>query len=38
MTDLAYDVCGDGPVLLLVPGGAGHPMGLDRMTAVLAGR
>ncbi|CAM5586196.1 hypothetical protein SGLAM104S_04724 [Streptomyces glaucescens] len=21
-----HDVCGDGPVLLVVPGGAGHPI------------
>jgi pimeloyl-ACP methyl ester carboxylesterase len=38
MTDLSYDVCGKGPVLLLFPGGAGHPMGLDRMTEALAER
>ncbi|MFI6560080.1 alpha/beta fold hydrolase [Streptomyces sp. NPDC050534] len=38
MTDIHYDVQGSGPVLLVVPGGAGHPMGLDRMTDVLAGR
>ncbi|CAL9383555.1 hypothetical protein SUDANB6_01111 [Streptomyces sp. enrichment culture] len=25
-----YDVTGTGPVLLVVPGGAGHPMGLGR--------
>ncbi|KOG32699.1 alpha/beta fold hydrolase [Streptomyces resistomycificus] len=35
---LHYDVGGDGPVLLVVPGGAGHPMGLDAMTDVLAER
>ncbi|GHJ99816.1 hydrolase [Streptomyces sp. Y2F8-2] len=35
-TDLHYDVRGTGPVLLVVPGGAGHPMGLDRMTDHLA--
>ncbi|WP_236576510.1 hypothetical protein [Streptomyces sp. HF10] len=23
-----YDITGEGPVLLLLPGGAGHPMGL----------
>jgi pimeloyl-ACP methyl ester carboxylesterase len=33
-----YDVTGSGPVLLVVPGGAGHPMGLERMTAALAAR
>ncbi|MEU0738830.1 alpha/beta fold hydrolase [Streptomyces sp. NPDC006134] len=33
-----YDVSGSGPVLLVVPGGAGHPMGLDRMTAALSAR
>ncbi|MFG2786363.1 alpha/beta fold hydrolase [Streptomyces sp. NPDC048419] len=38
MTDIHYDVHGTGPVLLVVPGGAGHPMGLDRMTDVLADR
>jgi pimeloyl-ACP methyl ester carboxylesterase len=38
MTDLHYDVRGTGPVLLVVPGGAGHPMGLDRMTERLADR
>ncbi|GAB2859381.1 alpha/beta hydrolase [Streptomyces deserti] len=38
MTDLHYDVRGSGPVLLVVPGGAGHPMGLDRMTDALCGR
>lgn len=38
MTDLHYDVRGSGPVLLVVPGGAGHPMGLDRLTEALAGR
>lgn len=38
MTDLHHDVRGDGPVLLVIPGGAGHPMGLDRMTGALAGR
>ncbi|GAA3058807.1 alpha/beta fold hydrolase [Streptomyces glomeratus] len=38
MTDLHYDVRGGGPVLLVVPGGAGHPMGLDALTADLAGR
>ncbi|MEV6738327.1 alpha/beta hydrolase [Streptomyces sp. NPDC051104] len=38
MTDLCYDVCGSGPVLLVVPGGAGHPMGLDGMTDHLTDR
>ncbi|MFE7169210.1 alpha/beta fold hydrolase [Streptomyces sp. NPDC057616] len=38
MTDLHYDVRGTGPVLLVVPGGAGHPMGLGPMTDALAGR
>ncbi|MET7882875.1 alpha/beta fold hydrolase [Streptomyces avermitilis] len=38
MTDLYYEVCGGGPVLLVVPGGAGHPMGLDGMTERLATR
>ncbi|MEV1078149.1 alpha/beta hydrolase [Streptomyces sp. NPDC050211] len=38
MTDLYYDIAGSGPVLLVVPGGAGHPMGLDGMTARLAER
>lgn len=38
MTDLYYDVRGSGPVLLVVPGGAGHPMGLGPMTDALADR
>ncbi|MDN0200595.1 alpha/beta hydrolase [Streptomyces sp. S.PNR 29] len=38
MTDPHYDVRGGGPVLLVIPGGAGHPMGLDGMTEVLAER
>ncbi|MER5512503.1 alpha/beta fold hydrolase [Streptomyces sp. NPDC002766] len=38
MTEPHYDTRGDGPVLLVVPGGAGHPMGLGPMTDVLAGR
>lgn len=38
MTDIHYDVRGSGPVLLVIPGGAGHPMGLDRMTDHLADR
>lgn len=33
-----YDVQGTGPVLLIIPGGAGHPMGLDDITARLAER
>ncbi|MGW1157866.1 alpha/beta fold hydrolase [Streptomyces sp. NPDC002513] len=37
MTDLHYDTRGSGPVLLVVPGGAGHPMGLDALTDGLAG-
>ncbi|WP_405620853.1 alpha/beta fold hydrolase [Streptomyces sp. NBC_00076] len=37
MTDRPhFDLRGSGPVLLVVPGGAGHPMGLDAMTDVLA--
>ena len=36
--DLYYDVRGKGPVLLIVPGGAGHPMGFAPMTDVLADR
>ncbi|MGW5200831.1 alpha/beta fold hydrolase [Streptomyces spiralis] len=38
MSDLYHDVCGTGPVLLLFPGGAGHPMGLEPMTRRLARR
>ncbi|MER6180249.1 alpha/beta hydrolase [Streptomyces sp. NPDC001652] len=38
MTDLYYDVHGSGPVLLIIPGGAGHPMGLGPLTEALAGR
>ena len=39
MTDRPhFDLRGSGPVLLVVPGGAGHPMGLDAMTDVLAER
>ncbi|MFI1364383.1 alpha/beta fold hydrolase [Streptomyces griseochromogenes] len=39
MTDpLHYDTTGNGPVLLLVPGGAGHPMGLGPLTERLAQR
>ncbi|MFC9153664.1 alpha/beta fold hydrolase [Streptomyces bauhiniae] len=33
-----YDVTGTGPVLLLLPGGAGHPMGLGPLVARLARR
>ncbi|MGW4562972.1 alpha/beta fold hydrolase [Streptomyces sp. NPDC004561] len=33
-----YDVTGSGPVLLVVPGGAGHPMGLGPLTERLAAR
>ncbi|WP_393076803.1 alpha/beta fold hydrolase [Streptomyces sp. LN704] len=33
-----HDVRGSGPVLLVVPGGAGHPMGLEGATARLAER
>ncbi|MET7476935.1 alpha/beta fold hydrolase [Streptomyces sp. NPDC005648] len=35
---LHYDVRGNGPVLLIVPGGAGHPMGLGPVTEALADR
>lgn len=35
---LHYDVTGTGPLLLLIPGGAGHPMGLGPVTEALAGR
>ncbi|MFJ9540987.1 alpha/beta fold hydrolase [Streptomyces sp. NPDC101225] len=38
MTDLHYDLRGTGPVLLVVPGGAGHPMGLGPVTDALADR
>lgn len=38
MSDPRFDVCGSGPVLLVVPGGAGHPMGLDAFVERLAGR
>jgi pimeloyl-ACP methyl ester carboxylesterase len=37
MTDLHYDITGRGPLLLLLPGGAGHPMGLGPVTEVLSG-
>ncbi|MCC5473699.1 alpha/beta fold hydrolase [Streptomyces barringtoniae] len=33
---LHYDVAGSGPVLLVLPGGAGHPMGLGPLTERLA--
>jgi pimeloyl-ACP methyl ester carboxylesterase len=33
-----YDVSGTGSVLLIIPGGAGHPMGLDALTARLSER
>ncbi|MFF9281645.1 alpha/beta fold hydrolase [Streptomyces griseosporeus] len=33
-----YDVRGSGPVLLVLPGGAGHPMGLGPFTERLAAR
>ncbi|MFF4360693.1 alpha/beta fold hydrolase [Streptomyces sp. NPDC001604] len=36
--DLHHDVRGKGPVLLIVPGGAGHPMGFAPLTDVLAER
>ncbi|MFD5536566.1 alpha/beta fold hydrolase [Streptomyces sp. NPDC127079] len=36
MSDLFHDVTGSGPVLLVVPGGAGHPMGLGPLTERLA--
>jgi hypothetical protein len=32
VSDLHYDVQGSGPVLLVIPGGAGHPMGLGPLT------
>ncbi|MFF4252390.1 alpha/beta fold hydrolase [Streptomyces sp. NPDC001663] len=35
---LHYDIEGHGPVLLIIPGGAGHPMGFDKVTGVLADR
>ncbi|MFG2638736.1 alpha/beta fold hydrolase [Streptomyces sp. NPDC048362] len=34
----AHDTTGSGPVLLLAPGGAGHPMGLGPLTERLAAR
>ncbi|MFF8989136.1 alpha/beta fold hydrolase [Streptomyces sp. NPDC014983] len=33
-----YDVTGEGPVLLVLPGGAGHPMGLGPLVERLATR
>lgn len=36
MTDPSYDITGRGPLLLLLPGGAGHPMGLGPMTEALS--
>ncbi|MET9913632.1 alpha/beta hydrolase [Streptomyces sp. NPDC006476] len=36
MTEPHHDVRGSGPVLLIIPGGAGHPMGLDPLTDALA--
>ncbi|MFF4016368.1 alpha/beta fold hydrolase [Streptomyces sp. NPDC001843] len=38
MTEPHYDIAGSGPVLLVVPGGAGHPMGLGPVTERLAER
>ncbi|GHE01273.1 alpha/beta fold hydrolase [Streptomyces alanosinicus] len=35
---LHHDVLGRGPVLLVLPGGAGHPMGLGPLTERLAAR
>lgn len=36
LRELHYDLAGSGPVLLIVPGGAGHPMGLGPLTERLA--
>ncbi|MFI2207345.1 alpha/beta fold hydrolase [Streptomyces sp. NPDC020192] len=36
MAELHYDMTGSGPVLLILPGGAGHPMGLGPLTERLA--
>ncbi|MEU9345002.1 alpha/beta hydrolase [Streptomyces sp. NPDC048278] len=36
MADLHYDITGSGPVLLVLPGGAGHPMGLGPFTEHLS--
>lgn len=33
-----HEVRGSGPVLLVIPGGAGHPMGLEKLTDRLAER
>jgi pimeloyl-ACP methyl ester carboxylesterase len=38
MTELHYDVQGAGPVLLIIPGGAGHPMGFEPLADALADR
>ncbi|MFI2640966.1 alpha/beta fold hydrolase [Streptomyces sp. NPDC018610] len=38
MSDPYYEVSGAGPVLLVLPGGAGHPMGLEPLTERLARR
>ena len=38
MTELHYDVRGAGPVLLIIPGGAGHPMGFEPLADALTGR
>ncbi|MFI9804466.1 alpha/beta fold hydrolase [Streptomyces sp. NPDC052301] len=34
----SHDITGSGPVLLIIPGGAGHPMGLGPLTERLAAR
>lgn len=36
MPEHSYEITGAGPVLLVIPGGAGHPMGLGPMTDRLA--
>jgi pimeloyl-ACP methyl ester carboxylesterase len=33
-----HDMCGSGPLLLVIPGGAGHPMGLEDAVARLSER
>ncbi|MFD6024125.1 hypothetical protein [Streptomyces griseoluteus] len=38
MTTPRFGVTATGPVLLLLPGGAGHPMGLGPLAARLARR
>jgi pimeloyl-ACP methyl ester carboxylesterase len=38
MPEQHYDITGSGPVLLVLPGGSGHPMGLERMIDRLAAR